>query len=103
MGAASELAFTVPLALRNPTAVFRGVTEQDGEDGDETWMIYVAVPPTAWDHRTHQERQAWKEEVFLVFVDDDGIIRRWRWKPADAKNPRLPADHDKGRFQERVL
>lgn len=103
IGHARQLAFTVPFTVRNPNAgVFRGVTDYD-EEGDEDWLIYAAVPPHAYDLRTGESRAPWKEEVFLVFVDEDGIIRWWDWTKTDPLNPRRPIDHNNGRFLETLL
>jgi hypothetical protein len=101
MGAAKELMYTVLHAIQKPTAVYRGVTEFD--DGDEDWLIYVTVPPYAYDHKTGDTVRAWKGEVFLVFVDEDRVIRQWYWDDADPVNPRLPVNHDQGRFVEKLL
>jgi hypothetical protein len=101
MGAASELACTVLETVQKPKAVFRGVTECD--DGDETWLCYVGAPARAFDYRTGNARPAWKGEVFLVFVDEDLIVRRWEWTDADRDHPHLPDRHDRGRFRERLL
>jgi hypothetical protein len=102
MGAARELAFTVPAAVQSPTGIFRGVTEF--EEGDEDWLIFVARPPRAYDWKTAESVPVWKGEVFLVFVDEDRVIRRWYWDDAsDKKNPRLPEGYDKGRFKECLL
>ena len=65
--------------------------------------IYVAVPSRAYDWSTGSSVPSWKGEVFLVFVDEDHIIRQWYWVDADKRNPRLPDRHDKGRFKERLL
>lgn len=101
MGAARELAFTVLNAVQKPTAVFKGV--RDSDDGDEDWLIYVSNPAFAYDHQTGNQVRAWKGEVFLVFVDEDRIIRRWFWDEADHMNPKLPVNHDKERFVEKLL
>jgi hypothetical protein len=44
----------------------------------------------------------WPGQVFLVFVDDDGIIYNWRWEKADSQDLRLPENHGR-RFEERLL
>lgn len=101
MGAARELAFTVLEAVQHPTAVYRGVTELD--DGEDDWLCYVSLPARAYDYKTANTVKAWEGEVFLVFVDGDLIVRRWSWSEADSANPRLPINHDKGRFKEKLL
>lgn len=103
MGHARQLAFTVVETVQNPTGIYRGVTDDDFEEGDESWLIYGAVPPRAYDLKTGQAVSAWKGEVFLVFVDEDLVIRRWKWTNADPNNPRRPIDHNNGRFLETLI
>jgi hypothetical protein len=98
MGAARELGYTVPWALQNPTAIFRGVREE----GEASWLCYVSRPTRVYDHRTGELRQPWSGQVFLVFVNNDRIIYNWRWEKADAADPNLP-ENAAVRFEERVL
>jgi hypothetical protein len=100
-GAALELAYTVLDALQHPLAVFRGVTEID--DGDEGWLYYVSAPARAYDWKTENTVAAWEGEVFLAFVDEELIVRQWHWTDADPESARLPANHEKGRFRERLI
>ena len=98
MGATRELAFTVPFALQNPTAIFRGVREE----GESQWLCYCSVPADAYDFKTHNKRGAWPGQVFLVFVDDDGIVYNWRWEKAHPEDAKLPTDFE-NRFEQKVL
>jgi hypothetical protein len=104
MGAALELAHTVRATLRQPHGVYRGVCdyEEDG-DGDENWFIFGAVPSGAYDLKTGKLVPVWKGEVFLVFLDEDWIVRWWHWTDADPKNNRRPKGFDRGRFRETLL
>jgi hypothetical protein len=98
MGRARELAFTVPRALLNPVAIFRGVREE----GEPEWLCYVSRPGQAYNYRTRDVCQAWPGEVFLIFVNDDRIIYDWRWEKADSSDPNLPENYGV-RFDGRVL
>jgi hypothetical protein len=98
MGAARELAYTVPWALLHPTAIFRGLREE----GEADWLCYVSVPSQAYDYRTGSLVPAWRGEVFLVFVNDDRIIYHWRWEKADPNNNRLP-ENSETRFDVKVM
>ncbi len=44
----------------------------------------------------------YKEQIYLVFVNDDKIAYNWRWEKADTRDVRLPQDHE-NRFGRRVL
>jgi hypothetical protein len=98
MGPARELAYVVPWAVQNPSAIFRGVREE----GESQWLCFVARPQDAYDYKTGERRAPWLGQVFLVFVDDDRIIYNWRWDKADLNQPDLPLDYV-DRFEERLL
>ena len=65
-------------------------------------MCYVGSPTNAYNHKTGERLRPWTGQVFLVFVDDDGIVYNWRWDKTDADNLRLPVDFA-SRFEEQVL
>lgn len=67
MGATRELAYSVPDVLRSPTAIFRGVREED----EVSWLCYCGIPARAYDHKTGESGAAWESEVLLVYVNDD--------------------------------
>ncbi len=98
MGAAKELAYSVPWVLQNPTAIFRGVREV----GESQWLCYVGEPPDAYNYKTGERVRPWLGQLFLVFLDDDRIIYNWRWDKADPDDLRLPLDFAH-RFEERLL
>jgi len=104
-GLALEFAELVPYTVqaRGLKNAWRGLTDWDGEDGDEDWIVYVSTPTYAYDHKRGVKVDPWKGEVFMVFVDEDKLIRRWGWRSADPQNPKLPEGHDKRRFKERLI
>lgn len=104
MGASLELAELVPGTVQGKwlASAWRGVTDYDTEDGDETWTVYVSSPPYAYDHKRGIKVDPWEGEVFLVFADGDGLIRSYGWgKSSD--DPKLPADYDQHRFGRQLL
>jgi hypothetical protein len=104
-GLAKEFGELVPYTVqrRGLKSAFRGVTDRDSEQGEPDWTVYVSKPTYAYDHKRGIKVDPWKGEVFIVFVDGDGLIRWADWYEADPKNPYLPAGHDQGRFLERLI
>ncbi len=102
MGQAKECGYVVPAILQAPTAVFEGIRT----DGDEPrkgvgWRCYCGIPDRAY-HSDGSERSPYPNQVFLVFVNDEGIAYNWRWEKADEADPQLPVSH-KDRFSNRKL
>jgi hypothetical protein len=97
-GAALELAYTVPWALTHPTAIFRGIRE----DGEIDGLCYVSNPSRMYHYRSGDERPALPGTVFLIYVDDVGIVYLWRWEKSDLRDESLPAN-SAARFEERLL
>lgn len=97
-GHARELAFAVPFVLLRPTAIFRGVREED----ELEWLCYCGTPQFAYDGATGETRAPWKNQVFLVFVTADRVVYNWRWEPCDPRRKDLPAGYAL-RFKERAL
>ncbi len=97
-GHARELAYCVPRILRQPTAIFRGVREED----ERGWLCYCGIPQFAYDGPTGHTRSPWKDQVFLVFVNGDRVVYNWRWEPCEGRAKTLPAGHVT-RFLERAL
>ena len=102
MGAARELAFTVREGLLKPTAIFLGVRDVDRDISDDGWLCYVVKPHFAYDLKTDARRDAWDNEVLLVYVTDERVVYNWFWDDADSSNPNLPINHD-SRFKRQVL
>jgi hypothetical protein len=101
-GVALELAYTVRWSMRNPDAVFLGVRDLDREISEDNWLCYVARPNFAYNLKTGEKVvPAWRDEVFLVFVNEERVYYLSYWCKCDAMERHLPMDYE-GRFRERV-
>lgn len=102
MGHAKECGYTVPEILQHPTAVFEGLRRDEDEDrGAGGWRCYCGVPSHAY--RTDgTATRPYPEQVYLVFVNDEGVVYNWRWERANPEDPLLPVDH-LTRFKKRLL
>lgn len=94
---AKELAHTVPTILRAPRAIFKGIRDENDEG-----LCYVGVPSCSFRGAEGHRAPPWEKEVFLVFVNPEGIIYNWRWEKRALDNPFLPVDY-RTRFRERAL
>lgn len=102
MGHAKECGFLVPEILQAPTAVFEGLRLDEDEDTRGVgWRCYCGIPTKAY-HSDGSERRAYPGQVYLVFVNDEGVAYNWRWEKADSDNPRLPQNHAQ-RFRKQLL
>ena len=99
----------VRLALKSPSAIFRGIRFEEDEEhscSSPGWLCYCCCPPYDFGRDGNPcDAPLW--QVFLVFVNEDGIIYDWRWDKADIEafhqKQYLPLDYDNNRFQERIL
>lgn len=96
MGHAKDLAYCLREVLSDPTAIFRGVREE----GERNWCCYVGRPKHSYD-RNGNTCPPRRDRVFLVFVNDEGVIYNWRWERCAEDDDGLPEGHD-DRFNERV-
>ena len=95
---ASEL---VPLILQHPRAVFEGLRRDEDEDPRGTgWRCYCGKPIKKFE-KDGSEANPDPNQVYLVYVNDEGVAYNWRWEPADAKNPDFPRGHET-RFKKTV-
>lgn len=101
-GAAKEMAFTLPWALRNIRHLHRGVRDDDLEIDDDKWLCYIAAPSRAYNWRTGSECNAWEDELFLVYVTDERVVYHWGWYACDGFDNTLPVDH-KTRFKDCIF
>lgn len=102
LGHAKECGFIVPAVLQKPTAVFEGLRRDEDEDpGGVGWRCYCGIP----EHSYRQDGSVaapYSNQVYLVFVNDDGVAYNWRWERADLDKPTLPIDYQT-RFKKQVL
>lgn len=101
LGHAKECAYVVPMILQHPTAVFEGFGRDEDEDRTGYgWRCYCGIP----DHAYLRDGSAippHSGQVYLVFVNDEGVAYNWRWEEADSEQPLLPVDYA-DRFREQV-
>ncbi len=102
LGHAKECGFIVPAILQKPTAVFEGLRRDEDEDPRGVgWRCYCGVPEHSY-HRDGTEAASYRNQVYLVFVNDEGVAYNWRWEKADPEKPTLPVDYQM-RFKHQLL
>lgn len=102
MGHAKEAAYIVPHVLQKPTAVFEGLRQDEDEDRRGVgWRCYCGIP--LHSYRTDgSEGLPYKKQIYLVFVNRDGIAYNWRWEKADPSSTDLPINYQT-RFKTRLI
>lgn len=99
---AKECAYVVPMILQRPTAIFEGLRrDEDEERAGYGWRCYCGIPEHAYCADGTAIRP-YPGQVYLVFVNDEGIAYNWRSEQADPDNPRLPVGHQ-DRFRRQLL
>ena len=102
MGHAKECGFLVPEVLQRPAAVFEGLRRDDDEDRyGYGWRCYSAVPTRSFSP-DGRDQAPYRDQVFVVFVNESRVAYNWRWEKADAGDPSLPMNHEV-RFRKRLL
>ena len=102
MGQAKECGYIVPAILQKPSAIFEGLCRDEDEDTRGVgWRCYCGIPEHAY-HKDGTETAPYRNQVFVVFVNDDGVAYNWRWEKADPDKPTLPLDYQT-RFKTQVL
>lgn len=101
-GHARDAAVLVAYILQKPRAIFEGITREEDEDRRGIgWRCYCGIPPHS--HRPDgTEAPPYRGQVYLVFVNADGIAYNWRWDKAEPDSPDLPINHGV-RFKRRLL
>lgn len=99
---ANECAHTVREILQNPTAIFEGLRrDQDEDPWGAGWRCYCGIPECAF-RQDGTKRPPYPGQVYLVFVNSDGVAYNWRWEKADPDEPELPQDYS-NRFRTQLL
>jgi hypothetical protein len=102
LGHAKECGYIVPAILQQPRAVFEGLRRDEDEDPRGVgWRCYCGIPDRSY-RRDGTEAAAYPQQVYLVFVNEEGVAYNWRWEKADPDNPNLPIG-DQDRFQKQLL
>lgn len=102
VGQALECGRIVPYILQHPLAIFEGLRHDEDEDRTcAGWLCYCGIPEFAYTQEG-KSISPYKEQVYLIFVNDDKVVYNWRWEKADTADLRLPKDHE-NRFGRRVL
>jgi hypothetical protein len=97
--AVREAAELVPFVLQHPVAVFQGLRRDSDEDpGGTGWRCYSGSPAVKFA-KDGSESNPEPNQVFLVFVNDEGVAYNWRWEPAALEAPGFPRGYDT-RFKE---
>lgn len=90
------------MILQKPTAVFEGLRRDEDEDRrGYGWRCYCGVP----DHSYRvdgTEGPPYPGQVYVVFVNSDGIAYNRRWEKCDSEDPRLPENY-RARFRKKLL
>ena len=99
---AKECGYIVPMILQQPTAIFEGLTQDEDEDRrGYGWRCYCGVPKHSY-HSDGTPGLPYPGQVYLVFVNDEGVAYNWRWERADPDYPNLPMGYST-RFKKRLL
>ncbi len=69
--------------------------------GATAGVATVAFPNPVIDPMEHPDRRT-PAQVYLVFINDDGVAYNWRWDRADPDEPSLPVGYQT-RFRKRLL
>jgi hypothetical protein len=102
LGHAKECGYIVPAILQGPTAVFEGLRRDEDEDTRGVgWRCYCGVPDHSY-RRDGTRAAPYPNQVYLVFVNQEGVAYNWRWEKADPDKPTLPMDYQT-RFKKQLL
>ena len=92
----------MPAILQRPKAIFEGLRRDEDEDPRSVgWRCYCGIPDSSY-RRDGTETAPYSNQVYLVFVNEDGVAYNWRWEKADADNLNLPVGYQ-NRFKKQVL
>ncbi len=102
MSHAGDAAYNVPAVLQRPRAVFEGLRSDEDEDARGAgWRCYCGIPTHSY-RADGREAPPFEGQVFLVFVNHEGVAYNWRWERSDPGDRSLPIDY-RDRFRKRLL
>ncbi len=87
----------VPFILQHPTGIFEGLRRDEDKRG-YGWRCYCGIPEVAY-HSDGTPRSTYPGQIYVVFVNDDGVAYNWRWEKCDPDDFSLPIDYQK-RFKK---
>jgi len=100
-----DAAYVLPQVLVKPTAIYEGLCWDDDEERRGVgWRCYAGIPDCSY-REDGTKQPPWAGDVFLAFVNSDGVIYNWRWEKSSPDDPTLPRTDDeiKPRFRKRLL
>ena len=102
LGHAKECGYIVPAIMQQPTAVFEGLRRDEDEDPRGVgWRCYCGIPDRSY-RRDGTQVAPYPNQVYLVFVNEEGVAYNWRWEKADPDNRNLPIGYQ-DRFRKQLL
>jgi hypothetical protein len=102
LGHAKECGYTVPAILQRPKSIFEGLRRDEGEDRRGVgWRCYCGIPYHSY-RQDGSEAAPYPNQVYLVFVNEEGVAYNWRWEKADPDKLNVPLNYQ-DRFQKQVL
>ena len=97
-----ECAELVPMALQEPSAIFRGLRREHDEPHQGCGRLcYCGVPSKAYS-KDGQQLPPWPGEVFLVFVSEDDVVYNWYGTKCDPDDANLPKNFSV-QYRERLI
>lgn len=71
--------------------MFEGIRWEDDDDGGavDGWLCYCGKPKLAFAS-DGSAIDPYEDEIFLVFVNAEGVAYNWRWEKCDEDDPTRP-------------
>jgi hypothetical protein len=97
-----ECGYIVPAILSAPSAIFEGLRrDEDDDKWGCGWRCYCGIPQCAYTSGG-SEIPVYRDQVYLVFVNDEKVAYNWRWEKCEPGEPTLPFGYSE-RFKTRLL
>lgn len=90
-------AWFVPDVMRNPVGIWKGL----GRAGQSDSFCYAGDPTGNFADSFGMTYHLQESRIFLVFLNQDLTIAKWRWDIKDSDNSGFPTNH-RIRFGERL-